>query len=73
MRNQLSYLNGAMRKLCERNGEDWGRLKRLVPPPPPRQGANVSVAAKGEPAASSDASRLQSLNFMEHVEAKAGA
>lgn len=35
VRNQLSYLNGAMRKLCERNGEDWGRIKKLVPPPPP--------------------------------------
>jgi hypothetical protein len=35
VRSPTSYLNAAMRKLCERNGEDWNRLKKLVPETPP--------------------------------------
>lgn len=37
IRSPTSYVNGAMRKLCDRHGEDWSRLKKLVPPTPPVQ------------------------------------
>lgn len=35
VRSPTSYINGAMRKLCDRRGEDWSTLKKLVPPTPP--------------------------------------
>jgi hypothetical protein len=34
-RNPISYLNGAMREVCKRSGQDWEVLKKLVPPTPP--------------------------------------
>lgn len=39
------YLGAVMVKLCERNGEHWDVLKKLVPPcPPPPRHASVSEA-----------------------------
>ncbi len=38
-----AYLSAAMAKLCQRNGEDWDRLKLIVPevPPPPKKTATT--------------------------------
>lgn len=43
-----SYLGCAMIKLCQRHGEDWDTLKKLVPPAPPPPPAQVKIADESE-------------------------
>lgn len=43
---QEPYLKSIVRKLCEKNGEDWNRLRKLVPPlPPPVQKVSITEAS----------------------------